>query len=76
MEIFLALDKPNINAPHTLLKLGIDYRRFVLHPLHYMSMPPFNEAHNRDRAIEMIKYRIHKGSNPFLLCDDHTRILQ
>lgn len=48
---------------------------FVLHPLHYIAMMPFNEANARDHAIRMIKHLFSYGADYFLKCDANALIL-
>ncbi|KAE8319314.1 ankyrin repeat-containing domain protein [Aspergillus transmontanensis] len=48
---------------------------FTLHPLHYLSMPKFNESNARDRAIKLIQYLLQQGADPFRACSDETTIL-
>ncbi|KAJ5183915.1 hypothetical protein N7492_001531 [Penicillium capsulatum] len=48
---------------------------FVLHPIHYIAMMPFNEANTRDHAIRMIKYLLSRGADYFLHCDTQDLIL-
>ncbi|KAL4994205.1 ankyrin repeat-containing domain protein [Aspergillus recurvatus] len=38
----------------------------TVRPLGYISMRPFNEAHARNRVIELIKYLLGKGADPHL----------
>ncbi|KAL4938880.1 hypothetical protein BDV06DRAFT_231461 [Aspergillus oleicola] len=48
---------------------------YILHPLHYISMSCFNEAHARDHAIAMIKHLLSCGADPYLLADGQRSIL-
>ncbi|KAL4928030.1 ankyrin repeat-containing domain protein [Aspergillus undulatus] len=48
---------------------------YLLHPLHYISMACFNEAHAREHSIKMIKHLLSRGADPYLLVDGQRSIL-
>lgn len=48
---------------------------FVLHPLLYISMLPFNEANSRHHSIRMIRLLLEHGADPFLNDSETTSIL-
>lgn len=48
---------------------------FVLYPLHYIAMMPFNEANTRELAIRMIKCLLSYGADYFLSCGADTTVL-
>ncbi|KAJ5856590.1 uncharacterized protein N7529_010534 [Penicillium soppii] len=48
---------------------------FVLHPLHYISLLQFNEAHSRDHASRMIRILLDRGANPFLHCNRNEKMI-
>ncbi|KAL6232821.1 hypothetical protein BDW75DRAFT_216707 [Aspergillus navahoensis] len=48
---------------------------YVLHPLHYMAMDVWNDVHARSKAIGMIKHLLHRGADPFLICNGQSPIV-
>ncbi|KAJ5129019.1 hypothetical protein N7526_007185 [Penicillium atrosanguineum] len=42
---------------------------FILRPIHYISMFPFNESNSRANASRMVNCLLAHGADPFLLCD-------
>ncbi|KAL4922621.1 ankyrin repeat-containing domain protein [Aspergillus aurantiobrunneus] len=84
MEIYSALGFFNGDLVNALLDIGIDCNTtrvvpnmpdFTLHPLHYISMEYFNDAHAQDHAIEMVKILLGRGADPFLSCGGQRLIL-
>ncbi|KAE8376465.1 ankyrin repeat-containing domain protein [Aspergillus bertholletiae] len=53
----------------------INMTNFTLHPLHYLSMPNFNESNTRDDVTRLIQYLLEHGADPFLACSNETTIL-
>ncbi|KAJ5368057.1 uncharacterized protein N7496_007817 [Penicillium cataractarum] len=61
---------------HTQRLLKIPQNQgFVLHPLLYISMLPFNEANSRNHSIRMIRLLLEHGADPFLHDNQTTSIL-
>ncbi|KAJ5311776.1 hypothetical protein N7476_007636 [Penicillium atrosanguineum] len=48
---------------------------FILRPIHYISMFPFNESNSRANASRMVNCLLAHGADPFLLCDTDKSIL-
>jgi ankyrin repeat protein len=50
-------------------------KEFILRPLPYISMLPFNEANSRQHAIRMVRLLLEHGADPFLHNNDNSLIL-
>ncbi|GES64776.1 hypothetical protein ATEIFO6365_0009026500 [Aspergillus terreus] len=60
---------------HTHRVLKVPQIGLTLHPLHYISMPPFNEVNSRDHAIQMIQLLLERGPDPFLPFDNEQNLI-